>query len=341
MSKDPQPLNERQKRIRYYIRLKRLNTDFLIGEIAIAVIGQLLFSSASKAYLWLIPLLLVLLAFTIHSYLISLANRKYRNIKSGMLDSARSIKSILIFLLLVMLSFHVPAMAHSLPGYFGLITGICVATSVSIFIYFFPMIQESRILGRKSKYVFMDRQNLKALREILPETMRDTTIVLTEKRGKNFANAFVIGNKKPIILITKYMESNLTHDQLSAVIAHEYGHFVHGDNRRLRLGYTAFILVYFNLLVLFSFIIPGLIILYYLVAYVVFYFVSLSSAGKQRKMELRADIFAAKSGLAERLKSALTRVDDLNFMPSDIPEGAGNTHPSTITRFNWLEQNNF
>ncbi|MCL4451666.1 MAG: M48 family metalloprotease [Candidatus Thermoplasmatota archaeon] len=341
MSQDPQSLNERQKRIKYYIRLKRLNTDFLIGEIAIVVIGQLLFSSASKAYLWLIPLLLVLVAFTIHSYLISLANRNYRNIHSGILDSANSIKSILIFPLLVMLSFHIPAMVYFLPGYIGLISGIFVATSVSIFIYFYPMIRENRILERNSTHVFMEGQKLKALKEILPETMRDSTIALTEKKGKNFANAFVIGYKKPIILMTKYMESNLTIDQLSAVIAHEYGHFVHGDSRKLRLGYTAFVLVYFNLLVLFSFLIPGLIILYYLVAYIVFYFVSLNAARKQRNMELSADIFAAKSGLAELLKSALARVDDLNFMPSDIPEGAGNTHPSTITRFNWLEQNNF
>jgi len=59
-------------------------------------------------------------------------------------------------------------------------------------------------------------------------------------------------------------------------------------------------------------------------------------------MELKVLIFlSAKSGLADELKSALIKVDDLNFIPSDAPESTVSSHPSTLTRLNFLEQNNF
>ncbi|MGC8514974.1 MAG: M48 family metalloprotease [Thermoplasmata archaeon] len=321
--------------------LKRLNTDFLIGEIAIAVIGQILFNSVSAAYLWLIPLLIVLIAFLAHSYLISLAVRKYRNIRLSIGESARSILAILIFPLAVMLSLHVPALIHISPGYLGLIVGICIATIGSIAFYLIPGIREIRILKKRSNYKLLDETKLNALRARFPEPMRDALIVVTKNKGKYFANAFTIGYRKPIILVTEYLESSLTIDQLSAVISHELGHYVHGDSLILRREYTTFVLLYFNLLVIISFFLPVILILFYLVAYIAFYIITLYSARKQRKMELNADLFAARSGLANELRSALTRVDDLNFIPSDIPESVGNSHPSTLLRINWLDQNNY
>ena len=341
MSENLQAFSERGMRVRYYMVLKRLNTDFLIGEIAIAVIGQILFNSISAAYLWLIPLFLVLLAYLIHSYLISLAVRKYRNIRLSILESARSIVSILIFPLTVILSLHVPALIHISPGYLGLIVGICISTAGSIAFFLIPGIRENRILKKRTNYKLLDEKKLHDLRAKLPEPMRDAVIVVTKNKGKYFANAFFIGYRKPIILVTEYLESNLTIDQLSAVIMHELGHYVHGDSLKLRREYTTFILLYFNLLVIISFFLPGILVLFYLVAYISFYIVTLYSARKQRGMELGADLFAAKSGLANELRSALTRVDDLNFVPSDIPASVRTSHPSTLLRINWLDQNNY
>ena len=40
--------------------------------------------------------------------------------------------------------------------------------------------------------------------------MRDAVIVVTKNKGKYFANAFFIGRRMPIILVTEYLESNLT-----------------------------------------------------------------------------------------------------------------------------------
>jgi|GEM_PF-4769873 len=341
MSENLQSISERQMRVRYYLLLKRLNTDFLIGEIAIVLIGQVLFNSVSTAYLWLIPLLLVLVAYTAHSYLISYAVRKYRTLRQSIAESARSIRSILIFPLAVMLSLHVPALIQVSPGYLGLIVGVIIATSGSFLFYLIPGIREIRINRKPYHYERLDAKKLLDLRARLPDPIRDTTIIVTGNKGEYFSNAFSIGFRKPIVMVTEYMESNLTVDQLSAVIAHEFGHYVHGDSQKLRMIYSSFFLLYFNLLVIISFYLPGLIILFYLIAYLTFYFVSLTTAREQRKMELRADMFAARSGLANELRSALTRSDDLNFIPSDIPESVGNSHPSTLFRINWLEQNNY
>ena len=341
MSENLQALSERQMRVRYYMLLKRLNTDFLIGEIAIAVAGQIAFNSISAAYLWLIPFLAVLAAFLVHSYLFSLAVGKYRKIRISISESARSIRPILIFPLAVMFSLHVPALIHISPGYVGLIIGIASATIGSIAFYMIPEIREIRILKKRSNYKLPDEKTIHALRARLPDPMRDAVIVVTRNKGKYFANAFSIGYRKPVILVTQYLESNLTIDQISAVIAHELCHYVHADSKILRREYTTFALLYFNLLIIISFFMPGILILFYLLAYIAFYIVTLHTARKQRKMELDADLFAARSGLANELRSALARVDDLNFIPSDVPESAGNSHPSTLHRINWLDQNNY
>jgi Zn-dependent protease with chaperone function len=341
MSENLEAFSERQMRVRYYMLLKRMNTDFFIGEIAITLIGQLLFNSVNTAYLWLVPLLLVLLAYFAHSYLISYTVRKYRNLRQSTTESARSIRSILIFPLLVMLSLHVPALIEASPGYIGLLVGIIIATSGSIIFHMIPSISEIRITRKPYYYKNLGEKKLLDLRMRLPEPVKDATIIVPKNNGRYFANAFNIGNRRSIIMITWYMESNMSVDQLSALILHEFGHYVNGDSRILRRKYTSFALIYFNLLVILSFFLPDILILFYLVAYVGFYFVSLTAARTQRKMEYSADLFAARSGFANELRSALTRVDDLNFIPSDIPESAGSSHPSTLHRINWLEQNNY
>ncbi len=341
MSAIQDSLGERKKRIRYYFGMTRLNYNFLLVYVAVVILGQIFFNSLVKIYLWLIPLLVVILFFLLQAFLVDRLNQKFRKIGSNILDSAGSIKSILVVPLIIMLSLRITSVMSDHPGIFALFSGIAIVSVLSYLQFILPRIHESRVIANPQKYRRMDQVKYEEIRSRLPESIPDVTVSITVKRGKWLANAYCIGYRKPVVEVTAYMEANLTVDQLTAVVAHEFGHYVERDNIVLARNYSAFIFGYFTLLVIFSYLGSSLIILFYLIAYIAFYFLFRHNARIQRRMELRADIFAAKSGLANELRSALVKVDDLNFIPSDAPESLGKSHPNTVMRLNFLDQNNF
>lgn len=341
MSTTEESLGERKMRIKYYMGMTRLNTNFLMVYVAVVILGQLFFNSSGKIYLWLLPLLVVILFFLLQAFLVNRLNHKFRKIDSNMMDSARSIRSIIVVPLMIMLSLRITTIMSDHPDILALVSGIVIVSVLSLVYFLLPGIHANRIIANPQKYPRLDQAKYVEIKRRLPESIPDVTVAITRKKGKWFANAYCIGYRKPVVEVTEYMEANLTVDQLSAVVAHELGHYVRGDNLVLGRNYSAFIYGYFILLVILSYFETGLIIPFYLSAYVAFYFLFRHNTRIQRSMELRADIFAAKSGLADELKSALVKVDDLNFIPSDAPESWGKSHPSTVMRLNFLEQNNF
>lgn len=215
------------------------------------------------------------------------------------------------------------------------------------------------------------REN-KKLNPIIERVQQAIEVKLTKKKiqvhvmvvDEPIPNAFAIG--KSTLIVSRALYENCTDEELTGVIAHEFGHLYNGDSNKLGMA-LGMSLVSMTISIAAGFlamIIGGLsnfssstrsdagafmAIFGFVIALFVMFFTFFVRAGNWifnlailfvgRKQEHKADEFAIQIGFGVGLLSFLERVKDMEFeKPKTLFSRIYATHPATMLRIGEVEQ---